>query len=241
MHLLKVAGVVCSVWAMLLAQLPNALLHRTRMPETDKRLGYLEARTGRGQQRRRPQHDDDGSQPPSVPEPIATDLAAEAPMYTEAPRLPRPSAPPAPAPPPSHRGPWCFEAIMEVASPAASVVIGHPGVDTRVPLPVDSTQGAETNPFALQPKSPVATSISRIDFPQKRAESQQPLGIAKAMSHVISLRSVALDLGTSPKPRLRTSATAAIGMDRRIGMGNAAILTRSCYGANIRRAIVHSL
>ena len=43
-------------------------------------------------------------------------------------------------------------------------------------------------------------------------------GIAKGMSHGIGLRSVAQDLGISLKLRLRTDATAAMEMAKRLGL-----------------------
>ena len=44
-------------------------------------------------------------------------------------------------------------------------------------------------------------------------------GLAKGISHGIGLRSIAADLGISLSLRLRTDATAAMGMARRLGVG----------------------
>ena len=44
-------------------------------------------------------------------------------------------------------------------------------------------------------------------------------GIAKGLSHAIGLRSIAADLGISLSLRVRTDATAAMGMARRLGIG----------------------
>ena len=44
-------------------------------------------------------------------------------------------------------------------------------------------------------------------------------GLSKGISHGIGLRSIAADLGLETKLRLRTDATAAMGMARRLGVG----------------------
>ena len=44
-------------------------------------------------------------------------------------------------------------------------------------------------------------------------------GIAKGLSHGIGLRSIAADLGLDVNLKLRTDATAAIGMAKRLGVG----------------------
>ena len=44
-------------------------------------------------------------------------------------------------------------------------------------------------------------------------------GLSKGISHGIGLRSIATDLGIQTKLRLRTDATAAMGMARRLGVG----------------------
>ena len=45
-------------------------------------------------------------------------------------------------------------------------------------------------------------------------------GISKGMSQGIGLRSIAQDLGFDFSLKVRTDATAAIGMSRRLGVGN---------------------